>query len=133
MKKFLIFILGVIIGAVLMYFGIDYLPFEKKGPKEKIEYFDNPISYENKKSTSFKVFQVTPYGALANEISNTTYKYYSGTTVLIKNGKFYNDQVIDVKNPIQVGTFSYQTKENQVLGTTVGGDYITVPIIDLEK
>jgi hypothetical protein len=38
------------------------------------------------------------------------------------NGQFYCDQVVELENPKQVGTYSYQTKEKEVFGTTVGGD-----------
>ena len=44
--------------------------------------------------------------------------------------QFYCDQVIELENPMQIGTYSYQTKEKQLLGTTIGGNYITVPIIE---
>lgn len=40
-----------------------------------------PISYENKKSASFKVFQVLGNAALASEISNKQYKWHNETTV----------------------------------------------------
>lgn len=34
---------------------------------------------------------------------------------------------------MQIGTYSYQTKEKQLLGTTIGGDYVTVPVIETQK
>jgi hypothetical protein len=70
---------------------------------------------------------------LAKEVSNKNYSWYNGKTVLLLNGQFYCDQVVELEYPKQVGTYSYQTKEKEVLGTTVGGDMKTVPVIDINQ
>ena len=129
------FFLGVVIGIVLTFvalfiIGLVNQKFEDNDP---IQYLEKPLNYENKKETSFKVFQVLGSAALASEISNKEYKWYNGTTVLLLNGQFYCDQVIELENPKQVGTYNYQTKEREVLGTTVGGDMKTVPVIDVNQ
>ncbi len=88
---------------------------------DSIQYLEQPVSYENKKETSFKVFQVLGDAALASEISNPEYKWYNGNTVVILGENYYSDQVVIVKNPQRVGTYSYTTK---------GGIPKTVPVID---
>lgn len=90
---------------------------------DPIEYLDEPLSYENKTETSFKVFQVLGAAALANEVSNKKYNWYNGNIVLILGENYYCDQVITVKNPKRVGTYSYTTKNDRPL---------TVPVIDGE-
>ena len=88
---------------------------------DPIDYLDQPVSYEGKKQTSFKVFQVLGPAALANEISNAEYDWYHGNTVLILGEHYYTDQVIKVKEPMRIGTYSYTTKNDMPL---------TVPVID---
>ena len=81
------------------------------------------MSYENKKETSFKVLQVLGNAALATEASDKIggdVMYY-GNTVLILGENYYSDQIVTVKNPQRVGTYSY---------TTNGGMPKTVPVID---
>ena len=46
---------------------------------------------------------------------------YYGNTVLILGENYYSDQIVTVKNPQRVGTYSY---------TTNGGMPKTVPVID---
>ncbi len=86
-----------------------------------IDYLEKPVSYENKSQTSFKVLQVIGDAALANEISNEKYDWYHGNTVLLLGKSYYSDQIITVKNPQRVGTYSY---------TNNGGMPMTVPVID---
>lgn len=86
-----------------------------------IDYLEKPVSYENKSQTSFKVLQVIGDAALANEISNEEYNWYHGNTVLLLGKSYYSDQIITVKNPQRVGTYSY---------TNNGGMPMTVPVID---
>ena len=69
-------------------------------------------SYENKKETSFKVFQVLSDAALMDEIADKEKELYFGKVVLIRGKDFYNDQVVTVKNPRIVGTYRYTTVEN---------------------
>ena len=58
--------------------------------------------------------------ALANEISDKEYKWFNGNTVVLVGDDFYSDQVITVKQPQRVGTYSYTNK---------GGMPMTVPVI----
>lgn len=112
------FILGVLTGVVLTIAGLfvifalnsnsDNVGTETK--TDPIQYLEKPVSYENKKETSFKVFQVIGNAALASEISDKEYKWYNGNTVLILGEDFYSDQVVTIKNPIRVGTYNYTTR-----------------------
>ena len=86
-----------------------------------IKYLEQPVSYEDKTNTSFKVFQVFDDSALANEISDEEYEWYLGNTVLILGENFYSDQIVKVKNPKRIGTYSYTSK---------GDMPMTVPVID---
>lgn len=129
------FFLGLVTGVVLTFVGLFVVGLvnQNTADDDPVQYFEQPVNYENKKSTSFKVFQVLGNAALASEISNMQYKWYNGTTVLLLNGQFYCDQVIELENPKQVGTYNYQTKEREVLGTTIGGNMKTVPVIDVNQ
>ncbi len=117
-------------GIILTCAVIVVIATNKNNRNDDVSYFETPISYENKKSTSFEVFQVLDdTAALAKEISNKRYGWYDGKTVLLLGEKFYKDQIIKVDAPQQVGTYTYETKQREVLGTTVGGDVVTVPVI----
>lgn len=48
---------------------------------------------------------------------------YSGNTVLVLGKDFYSDQIVTLKNPQRIGTYSY---------TNNGGMPMTVPVIDGE-
>lgn len=98
-----------------------YRQFNQNSANDPIQYLEKPVSYENKKETSFKVFQVLDNAALASEISNKEYKWYDGNTVVVLGENFYSDQIVNVKNPQRVGTYSYTNK---------GGMPMTVPVID---
>lgn len=104
-----------IIGILLAFIGL-------QGTKDDdIQFLEHPVSYENKKTTSFKVFQVIEKNkALASEISDKEYKLYLGKTVVLVGDDFYSDQEITVKNPQRVGTYSYTNKR---------GMPMTVPVI----
>lgn len=94
------------------------------GNKDVEEYFDEPIVYEDGKTTSFKVFQVIdPDAALASESSSNVLKLFNGKVVLLLGSSFYDEQIIKVEDPMQVGIYRYETKS---------GDIKTVPIIDTE-
>ena len=102
--------LGIIIGIVLTFstlylIGLGNQNSEDNDPTIHIE---KGKSYENKKETSFKVFQVLSDAALMNEIADKDF----GKVVLIRGKDFYNDQVVTVKNPRIVGTYRYTTVEN---------------------
>lgn len=127
------FIGGLLTGVVLTFTGIYVVrqiqfSMDDRPPLyieyDPIHYFDIPVSYENKKSTSFKVFQVLNGRALANEISNKQYGWYEGTTILLIGDDFYNDQIVTVNEPQRIGTYSYTTKS---------GMPMTVPVIDEKK
>lgn len=132
-KKILIYAAGIITGVILTISVLAIIAVNKNQDENSIVYFEAPISYENKKSTSFEVFQVIGNAALAREVSDKKYGWYNGTTVLLLDGQFYCDQVIELVNPKQVGTYTYQTKEREILGTTIGGDWVTVPVIEVNR
>ena len=117
------FFLGVLTGIVLTFVGLFVIGLVyQKSKDSRIQYLENPVSYENKKETSFKVFQVLENKALANEVSDTFYNsvMYLGNTVLLLGDNYYNDQVVNVKNPQRIGTFKYITNEKERM---------TIPII----
>ena len=119
------FFLGVVTGVVLTFVVLFVIGFVNQNSAENvpIQYLEKPVSYENKSETSFKVFQVLGNAALASEISNKKYKWFEGNTVVILGENYYSDQVVKVKNPQRVGTYSYTNK---------GGMPMTVPVIDGE-
>jgi len=122
------FFWGVLTGivltlAVLIVIG---LVNQNSAGNDPVKYLEKPVSYENKKETSFKVFQVLGNAALASEASDKIGGdvIYYGNTVLILGENYYSDQIVKVKNPQRVGTYSY---------TTNGGMPKTVPVIDGDK
>lgn len=128
------FLLGVVVGVALTLAGaycysyVKEAPIDEQADKESdspFVRFDKPKSYENKKETSFKVLQVFEDAALANEESKTFSAdvVYYGNTVLILGEDFYSDQIVTVKNPQRLGTYSY---------TANNGMPKTVPVIDGE-
>ena len=60
------FFLGAIFGMVIILF-IDWLEYRKS--KDNVRYFEESVSYENKKETSFEVYDVLGNAAIATEIS----------------------------------------------------------------
>ena len=117
------FFLGILTGAILTFAVLFVIALVNRNSEaaDLIQYLEQPVSYENKSVTSFKVFQVLGNAALANEISNKEYKWYHGNTVMILGENFYSDQVVTIKNPQRVGTYSY---------TNNGGMPMTVPVIE---
>ena len=117
------FFLGILTGAILTFAVLFVIALVNRNSEaaDLIQYLEQPVSYENKSVTSFKVFQVLGNAALANEISNKEYKWYHGNTVIILGENFYSDQVVTIKNPQRVGTYSY---------TNNGGMPMTVPVIN---
>lgn len=111
------FFLGAIFGMVIILF-IDWL--ENRKSKDYVRYFDESVSYENKKETSFEVYDVLDNAAIATEISLNygRHKKYNGKFVLIRGEDFYDGQIINVKNPKRVGAYRYMLN--------------TVPIIEGE-
>ena len=116
------FFLGILTGAILTFAVLFVIALVNRNSEaaDLIQYLEQPVSYENKSVTSFKVFQVLGNAALANEISNKEYKWYHGNTVIILGENFYSDLVVSIKNPQRVGTYSY---------TNNGGMPMTVPVI----
>lgn len=117
---------GLLTGVILTLAGLFIygIVSQDNGKSDHIQYLEQPESYENKKETSFKVFQVFDDAALANEVSNKQYGWYNGNTVVIIGENFYSDQIVTIKNPQRVGTYSY---------TTAAGMPMTVPVIDSKK
>ena len=121
------FFLGVVTGIVLTFVGLFVVDLvnQNSADNDPVQYLEQPVSYENKKETSFKVLQVLGNAALATEASDKIGSdvMYHGNTVLVLGENFYSDQIVTVKNPQRVGTYSY---------TTNGGIPKTVPVIDGE-
>ena len=129
MKKFGIFILGIVVGIFLTIGTLLFLSkiaSQNSGPLEGLSMFEKPGECLTKEP--IKVFQVLAQDvALANERSNREYNWYNGKVVLILNDKgqtYYDEQIIKPKTCFrQTGTFRYQTKNK---------DWKTVPVIEVE-
>ena len=121
------FFLGVVTGIVLTFVGLFVIGLinQNSADNDPVQYLEHAVSYENKKETSIKVLQVLGNAALATEASDKVGSLimYYGNTVLVLGENFYSDQIVTVKNPQRVGTYSY---------TTNGGIPKTVPVIDGE-
>ena len=111
------FFLGAIFGMVIILF-IDGL--ENRKSRDNVRYFEESVSYEGKKETSFEVYDVLDNAAIATEISlnDGKHKNYNGKFVLIRGEDFYDGQIINVRNPRRVGAYRYMSN--------------TVPIIEGE-
>lgn len=122
-KSFFIGMLSGIVLTIVVLFVIGFVR-QKNNEDDAIQRLEKPVSYENKKITSFKVFQVIGEdAALAKEISDKELDMYLGNTVVLIGKDFYSDQVITIKNPKRTGTYSY---------TNNSGMPMTVPIIEGE-
>lgn len=120
------FFIGMLSGVVLTIVALVVIAFvrQKNNEDDAIQRLEKPVSYENKKKTSFKVFQVIGEdAALAKEISDKELDMYLGNTVVLIGKDFYSDQVITIKNPQRTGTYSYMNNS---------GMPMTVPIIEGE-
>ena len=117
------FVTGVILTFVVLF--VIGLVNQNSAGNDPIQYLEKPVSYENKSETSFKVLQVLGNAALATEASDEigSEVMYYGNTVLILGENYYSDQIVKVKNPQRIGTYSYTTK---------GGMPMTVPVIEGE-
>lgn len=123
-KKF--FFLGVVTGVVLTFVVLIVigLVIQKSDANFPAQYLEKPVSYENKEETSFRVFQVLGNAALATEISaDGVIQLFTGNTVVLLGKDYYNNQVITVKNPQRIGTYSYTSKDDTQM---------TVPVIEGE-
>lgn len=119
------FFLGVVTGIVLTFAVLFVIALVNRNPggADQIQYLKQPVSYENKKVSTFKVFQVLGNSALATEESDRIGGdvMYLGNTVVILGDNYYSQQIVTIKNPQRVGTLSY---------TNNGGMPMTVPVID---
>ena len=116
--------LSGIVLTIAVLFIIGFVS-QKNNEDDAIQRLEKPVSYENKKETSFKVFQVIGEdAALAMESSNKKYEWFYGNTVVLVGKDFYSDQVVTMKNPQRTGTYSYMNN---------GGMPMTVPIIEGDK
>ena len=106
--------LGIIIGIVLTFSTLYLIGLGKQNSEDNDPtiHTEKGKSYENKKETSFKVFQVLSDAALMREVSDKVREWYFGKVVLIRGKDFYDDQVVTVKNPRIVGIYRYTTVEN---------------------
>ena len=121
------FLLGVLAGIVLTLVGLFIVGVfvQDSVGENTVQYLEKPVTYESKEETSFKVRQVLDEGALAREASDIIGGdvMYFGNIVLVIGQNYYSDQIITVRSPMRVGTFSY---------TTNGGMPKTVPVINGE-
>lgn len=118
------FFLGVVTGVVLTFVVLIVigLVIQKSDANFPAQYLEKPVSYENKEETSFRVFQVLGNAALATEISaDGVIQLFTGNTVVLLGKDYYNNQVITVKNPQRIGTYSYTNKNDMSM---------TVPVIE---
>lgn len=115
------YILGVLTGIVLtiVVLFVIGLAIQKADDSLNIQYLEHPVSYEDKSETSFQIFQVLDNAALANESSE--YGHYLGNTVMLLGQDFYSDQVVTIKHPKRVGSYSYTSRR---------GMPMTVPVIE---
>ena len=111
---FVSFIFGSLILAILIVRLARLISKDNSSIQDNdpIIHIEKGKSYENKKETSFKVFQVLSDAALMDEIADKEKELYFGKVVLIRGKDFYNDQVVTVKNPRIVGIYRYTTVEN---------------------
>ncbi len=129
MKKFGIFILGIIVGILLtlivaFFVGVALQNTDPLG--DGLTLFEKPAGCLTKEP--IKVFQVLASdAALADERSDREYNRYNGKVVLIvnrNNQTYYDEQVIKPKTCFrQIGTYRYKTKSE---------DWKTVPVIEAE-
>ena len=119
--KLATYLFGVVTGIFITFAGLLGLSENYRNSSE-VKYFEKPKIFENKKETSFQVFQVLKGASLAREASDKfgdNVSYY-GTTVLILGENFYSNQIVIVKNPQIVGTYRY---------TNNAGIPMTVPVV----
>ena len=120
------FFLGVVTGVVLTFVVLIVigLVIQKSDANFPAQYLEKPVSYENKEETSFRVFQVLDNAALATEISDYgAIQLFTGNTVVLLGKDYYSNQVVTVKNPQRIGTYSYTNKNDMPM---------TVPVIQGE-
>lgn len=121
------FFIGMLSGIVLTIVALFVIGFvsQKNNEDDAIQRLEKPVSYENKKKTSFKVFQVIGEdAALAKEISDKELDMYLGNTVVLIGKDFYSDQVVTMKNPQRTGTYSYMNNSGMPMTVPIIGDKV---------
>lgn len=109
MKKWLIYVLGIITGIVLTFAFAFCINLSNNSGIIGLELFEEPG--ENMEYTQFEVFQVVDSGCALAKADDT-----SGAMVLIipdEKQQFYDNQTIVLKNDQcvqRVGTYRYSTK-----------------------
>lgn len=132
MKKFLIFLLGVFVGALLCFLVLFYIGTNPRVEGDNgipgLTLFEQPGDCIS--TQSFKVIQVDQYGnALAMEKSGSG-DLYLGVLVLFlaeENASYYDDQIIKIPSGScakQLGTYRY---------TSNAGSIKTVPAVAIRK
>ena len=114
-------------GIVLTIVALFVIGFvrQKNNEDDAIQRLEKPVSYENKKKTSFKVFQVIGEdAALAKEISDKELDMYLGNTIVLIGKDFYSDQVVTMKNPQRTGTYSYMNNSGMPMTVPIIGDKV---------
>lgn len=109
MKKWLVYVLGIITGIVLTFAFAFCVNLSKKSGIIGLEMFEEPG--ENMDYSQFEVFQVLESGCALANADNT----FDATVFIIPNDKqqFYDNQKIILKNDQcaqRVGTYRYGTK-----------------------
>lgn len=115
MKKWLIFLGGVVTGIVLTILFEFLLYVSHSNSNDGTTWFEKPGDVIEMKS--FKVFQVLDKdAALVNGVTEEESDFYSGAVYLLTNKDskyYYDDEVIKVpegKVARQIGIYQYQTK-----------------------
>ena len=117
------FFLGVLTCIVPVFVGLFVAGLVYQKPYDFLyQRMRTRVSYENKTETSFKVLRVLGHSALAKEVSDTVGDsvLYLGNTVLLLGDNYYKDQVVNVEEPLRVGTFNYISN---------GGRLMRLPVI----
>lgn len=112
------YILGILTGVALT-FVFFFIIGITQNDSNQVQYFEQPVSYESKTIASFQVFQVLGEAALAKESSEIS-DMFLGNTVLLIGEDFYNGQIVTIRNPQRIGTYSY---------TSNSGMPMTVPAV----
>ena len=126
MKKWVVFLLGLVAGSVLTILTLvviskamtsnDIVTEDRASYYPGLNLFDEPG--EEFSAPSFEVMQVLSNNVALAHSGETEYgrTYYHGTLVLLlgdENTHFYDDQIVTVKSgqvARHIGTYQYQTK-----------------------
>lgn len=125
MKQFLIFLLGVIVGAVLAFVFAFYVSSNDGNDNDGIVRFDKPTEIINEQS--FEVFQVVGDNMALVRGKSGHIGYYGTTYLLVnkENKYYYDDEIVNVpqgKVVKQVGIYRY---------VTISDMQKTVPIVQI--